>query len=76
MSDSDRLLEPAEQMANLQSLCNNMVGLLDSTFNSAIETKEKQFLYAYKDHITQVQADIDALKKEADETEDGSKHNL
>jgi hypothetical protein len=40
---------------------------MDETINKAIKIKEREFMQAYKQHISQVQDDIDQMKDDADE---------
>lgn len=60
-------IEPHEQMDRLRGICDSMVTALDDAFNTAIRTKEKEFLVSYKDHINEVQLDLDKMKNDAED---------
>ena len=68
---SSKEVQSHEQMGRLKGICDNMVTALDDAFNTAIKTKEKEFLLSYRDHINEVQQDLDKMR---DETEQNSKN--
>ena len=45
----------------------NLKQLIDESIHKAIKAKEKDFLQAYRGHISQVQEDLEKTKEDADD---------
>jgi hypothetical protein len=45
-----------------------MVAFLDFSFDKALSEKDKAFMVAYREHIRQVQKEINKLKSESNES--------